>query len=307
MLLTLALLLQDPLFEERKVVTIPDGCRASGMQFSGDARRVVFDFQTPKGNTVWIDQGPVEGWDEAKWPHFAPDGRCAHKASEGKKQFVVLDGRTGPAFDSVSRPGALPDGKWNLIQGDGKTPLEFDLVYSVEAAPDGRTIVCTGKKSTLVCRATVGDRAYEVEGVMSRESVIGPGGTFGWTTMAGEGEKVWLGDKLVGEYDQACRLRFSPQGLLAFIARRKREYFLVVDGREFPACDFVQGFDFRPDGGAVVWLGESLNRYRLHVGGWKSPEFDYIVRPLRFSKDGKKVAFGAAIGRDLWWMVLEIK
>ena len=42
------------------------------------------------------------------------------------------------------------------------------------------------------------------------------------------------------------------------------------------------------------------------VGELKLGEFDNVW-DIRFSADGKKVAFGARIGRQLWWKVADVK
>jgi hypothetical protein len=59
---------------------------------------------------------------------------------------------------------------------------------------------------------------------------------------------------------------------------------------------------FSPDAQSIAYTDWS----QIHIGEQKSDRFDWAGPPV-FSPDGKKVAFGARKGRELWWKVMEVK
>lgn len=423
MIAFLLLALQDPVFEERKIATIPEG-RGTGIEFSLDTRRVVFDFEKGSKKTVWIDDGPVEGWESAKWPNFAEDGRTiyyqakkggkeylvwngtpgeafdrvfgaastvdgkrfAHRARLGGREFVVLDGKRGEEFDEVdvspafSENGAhlaykaragtewfvVLDGKKTppvaevvyvyfrgdelvylaksgdrsfyvvggakqeefdtvtfpanagelvyaaekgeetvLVRGGKKTPLGSGMPIDVALSADGKVAAAAVRTSGFKTFVIAGDRRFDCESILVRDLCLTPDGSrCAWIADKGDGNVVWADGKRLQEAVNAWRLSFSPSGEVVFRWKSAKGCFLTCGDRQFGPFEDLAWHGFH--GKRLAFVAAKDGKYFVQVGDWKSPEFDYIVRPPRFSSDGKKVAFGASVGRELWWKVLEV-
>lgn len=56
----------------------------------------------------------------------------------------------------------------------------------------------------------------------------------------------------------------------------------------------------------IAYKGGVSTRQYIVVGDQKGPDFDDVGPPI-FSPDGKRVAYGARKGRQLWWKVTEVQ
>ena len=165
----------------------------------------------------------VDGKEQASYQKpfglsFSADGsRVVVGARNDGKDFLVIDGQAQAPFDDVTEPVFSVDGKvivyagrrtgkWRLIR-EGKEGEPHDAIPSIAISPDGRRVAHASVDNQI---ATV-----QVNG-----------------QILGKYSEVWSGG-----------LHFSPDGKhLVYGARRKDQWFLVVDGVEGePIGDFVAG------------------------------------------------------------------
>ena len=62
---------------------------------------------------------------------------------------------------------------------------------------------------------------------------------------------------------------------------------------------------FGPDG-RIAFAQKRGDKWHVRVGAIESPGFDDVGPPV-FAADGKRLAFGARVGRELWWKVLALQ
>ncbi len=117
-----------------------------------------------------------------------------------------------------------------------------------------------------------------------------------------------IGDKPGPAFGMVCDISFSPDGSrVAYTAWKGEIATTVVDG--VPGVEFlwVDPPAFSADGKRVAYFaGPSVGKSVLVVDG-KSREVPHPLTAPFFSPDGKKVAFGARIGRELWWKVMDVE
>ncbi len=165
----------------------------------------------------------VDGKEQASYQKpfglsFSADGaRVVVGARNDGKDFLVIDGQAQAPFDDVTEPVFSADGKvivyagrrtekWRLIR-EGKEGNPHDEILHVAISPDGRRVAHAS-----------------VDGQIATVQVDG--------RILGKYSEVWSGG-----------IHFSPDGKhLVYGARRKDQWFLVVDGVEGePVGDFVAG------------------------------------------------------------------
>ena len=336
--------------------------KIGGPIFSPDSKGLVYTVATEKlGKSrwrqwLWLDgerHGPYQNLHQ---PLFSPGGKrmaCeAEAVVDGKvRRVILLDGKViahGRAhvgiigFDAKGRlfyttadtyyvgnsyvidtrnvVKKLPGRAW--LSPDGKR-----IALVVPAGPKSRRLVVDGKAQTPytaiqhVTFAPVGDSiAYVASNVINADMAV-------------------VDDKVVATSRSFEQPIFSPDGRrVAFIAqpqgpKERRKLELIIDGRRYPAADFMSEPKVRfsadgkhwmaiarhgkgPDGREyeVLWDGKSLGRFervlmtrdgRCVFAGWKSrtsaavyvgdkPGRTYAsVTGLTVSEDGRHVAYTA--------------
>ncbi len=90
---------------------------------------------------------------------------------------------------------------------------------------------------------------------------------------------------------------FSPDGArLAYVARVKKTWRVVVDGREDKTCDGVRkgSLRFSPDGGHYAYAATRGENELLVLDGAEAGGYDEVsVKSMVFSPDSSRVAFAA--------------
>jgi hypothetical protein len=111
------------------------------------------------------------------------------------------------------------------------------------------------------------------------------------------------------KYDEASTPLYAPDGSrAAFIAKRGKRIFMVVNGRECPAYDIVVSPQFSPDGRFLVYRARKDGKRFVVVADAdgktlrEHPQYE-MVFPVVFTDDGKSVAYGVKDGQKLVWMV----
>jgi hypothetical protein len=110
-------------------------------------------------------------------------------------------------------------------------------------------------------------------------------------------------------YDEADGLVYRGDGRgAAFAARRGARWFLVVDGKEGPPFDRVVSPAFTPDGRQVVFRARQDGARFVVVADLEGktvrqyPSYEQVF-PVRFTADGRSVAYGVKDGLSLAWKV----
>lgn len=254
--------------------------------FSPDGKRMAYVVQPSQDEAIVIcdgQQGPK--FKSINPPVFSRDGRVlAYAATSGTRRVMVVDGKSSEEFDDVSyRPSLSADGKvvaytatlnkkGFLVVGDRKGK-EYEKVESVVVSPDGKTVVCKVK--------------------------------------AGAKWSVLLDDQQGPEFDTLApfdKFIFSPDSSrLAYSAKRSGKW-VVFDGEKFGEEFEFASFSvvFSPTGKVVAHAAKVDGKWCIVAGKKKSPLFDSVGTP-QFSRDGRKIAFGARKGRELWWKVMEVE
>jgi len=243
-------------------------------ELAPDGQRFVSVCKRKGKVTVIVGRERYGPYDEAGHPVFGPDGKTvAWVARIGKERFAVVDGRRGPAADEVLwvGPGALAVriGTQSLVLRDGKPGEAFDRLGGPVWSTDGRVL------------------AYPAE----------QGGS--WV--------VVVGDRKGEAFGQIWNLQVSADGeAVAYAGDQGGQWFAVLGGRRGEGYDFLGGLVLAPDGRSVAYTARREKEWFVVAGGARSGPLD-TDRPLDlvYSPDSRRVAFGARIGLELWWKVLE--
>lgn len=252
-------------------------------------------------------------------------------AKRGEGWDVVADGKTiAEGFDDV-RPELMPPvfsaegkrlayagskkGKWTVVVGDRRYE-GFDGVHDLQFSADGRRFGYVAERGEKDLVVVDGENQEEFDSVWGL--VFSPDGkTVAYGAQEGGASFVVVGGKRGPEFEDAQPEGFSPDGRsLAYVARKGGEEFLVVReelGERFDVRHRLdQGYGvvgdsvFSRNGSRVAYAASREGREFIVVGEEKSEGFDQVWAPV-FDADGKRVAFGARKGRELWWEVWTVE
>lgn len=220
---------------------------------------------------------------------------AAPKGGEVSIDALALDARNKRcAYVARNEPG--PAGRsWLVCEGERWD--DFERAGAPIFSPDGKHVVfrfAQGKESGLAVdgeRGPAGEWTFVQTPVFSSDGrrmafVKNEGGTLDpWYRLVAGGEEHHEGGQ---DTLRACAL----------------------GARESPAVGppalSIRSPTFSPDGSRLACRVREADGWHVRVGEQKSAAHDEIGT-LRFSRDGKKLAFGARSGRELWWRVLELE
>lgn len=283
--------------------TVSEGTRTRylGQEFSGDSTRIAFiddaDDQEV-GRLVVSDlafktRTVVDLHASGLQVNADRTGVAAISASGGKQQVLTFTfdrpelARRGPVNDMVHRPVFSPDGG--------------SLAYVAER--DGqRFTVLDDKEELLPPTDMVGLPAIRPDKKAVGVFVVSGGAVSLHQSFdadsAGEAGQ-----------EQAEGLAYSSDGRThAYAARRGESWFVVAGGKEGPAFDRVVSPAFSPDGRFLVYRARKDGRRFVVVADpsgktiRQHPAYQQVF-PVRFTADGKSVAYGVKDGRRLAWKV----
>lgn len=258
-----------------------------------------------------VDGKKGEPFDYISHLRFTPDGKTlAYVAREGSEHLVV--GTTaGQDYDAVGPPAFSADGSrvghrassqgesFVVVGPPGKQAKvsdAYDEVGSPVFSRDGKVWACrvrekgVPKEAILVGREILMQYVKRVEGKETSfeqlESHAQPGESF---------ESV--SDPVV-----------NPDGtLVAYAAGKGSRKYLVVGSERTLKFSLIDRIAFGPDGRKLAFRAGQYGKQLVVAGDSRSDEVDEIVTGPVWSKDGRKVAFTARTGAELWSRVLEVK
>jgi Tol biopolymer transport system component len=94
---------------------------------------------------------------------------------------------------------------------------------------------------------------------------------------------------------------------VAYAAGKGSRKYLVVDDQRRMKFSMIDRIVFDPAGKAVAFRAGQYGKQLVVAGEARSDELDEILSGPVWSKDGKKVAFTARIGSEIWSKVLDVK
>ena len=260
--------------------------------------------------------------DKCHYLFFSLDGEHSlYVASEGKKQFVVFDGKEGKRYDSVDEFDMTPDGKhfaYVAMEGkpeqggksfvvlDGKEERKYHLSYYPLFSLDGKHFAYVamdaspwqGGKSFVVLDGKESKKYNSVEGlVFSPDSKH-----FAYIAKEGKKQFVVFDGKEGKKYDFVVNPTFSHNSKhFAYVVRDGGKSFVVLDGKEGKKYGDVNSnygsFVFSPDDKHYAYIA-SYGEFWLEdsfvvLDGKEGKKYDSVVDGPTFSHDSKHLAYAA--------------
>lgn len=283
--------------------TVSEGTRTRylGQEFSGDSTRIAFiddaDDQDV-GRLVVSDlafkaRTVVDLHASGLQVNADRTGVAAISASDGKQQVLTFafdrpeSVRRGAKHDKVNRPVLSPDGG--------------SLAYVAERA--GQRFMVLDEKEEPIPPADMVD----LPAIRPDKKAVGVFVVSGGAVSLHQ----FFAAARAGEApcDQAEGLTYSADGRAhAYAARRGESWFILAGGQEGPAFDRVVSPSFSPDGKFLVYRARKDGKRFVVVadpsGKTIRQHSSYQqVFPVRFTADGRSVAYGVKDGRLLAWKV----
>jgi Tol biopolymer transport system component len=312
--------------------------------WSSDSRRVGYVVRDNDRAYVVIDNQPGEKYDQIEYLAFSPDGKhVAYAANTGRDQetpyvetgqwFVVLDGKQGELFDRIRQLLFSPVGgrlayiarkgdSWLVVVDDQSGPVyePYQQIDDIVFSPDGRHLayLAEGDKRTfLIIDGEVRGHIGRIEsaGIFrtdNRKLVYSPDSSqLAYITGLDNRSVLVVGNRIRGEiYDYVFDFCFGLNADdLAYVASLgEGRQCVVIRNKEGRIFRQIGSLAFSPEAQQFHYkaLDEEVNGVRLIVGTKESEPFDKIWPPV-FSPDGRKVAFGACKGNELWWKVMDVR
>jgi WD40-like Beta Propeller Repeat len=259
-----------------KFVVVVDGSEGPWFEdnynpvFSPDSRHVAYVGGPVGSRTAIVDGEIVSG----KYPDvgggtgvvFSPDGRRMAYAvvSAPNQEFVVIDGREDPPFDSVGK---------------------------VFFSPDSRRVLYTAFRAgkAFIVLDGVPGKVYDVIGYPTQP--FSPDSQRVVHLAARDGKQMVVVDgKEEGTYDGIPWLWFSPDSRrVAYRAQRGGKKFAVVDGDAGKSYDLVFGPTFSPDSRRVAYFAERAAKTFLVLDGVeeRANVYSFCVGQLSFDSPNR--------------------
>ncbi|HKS17426.1 MAG TPA: hypothetical protein VJU16_08950 [Planctomycetota bacterium] len=260
------------------------------ISISDDGKRAAFLANRQGAQVVVLDDSELKTYGRESspgWPiAFSGNGTVmAYPLFRAKDHqgSIVVNGVEGPVFENVGWPALSRDGRvvayracrnddWFIRIGDREEP-SYDSITDPVVSDDGSTV------------------AYAAENYGK------------WTLHQGSRTSTLLG--------MPHKIFISPDGRhvgwidLASLPEGGSKMRVIVDGKPGEAFGIVGKPSFSPTESLAVYGAEEADRIFVVIGTRKFETPDRVGDPV-FSPDGRKVGYGARIGRELWWKVIDV-
>jgi hypothetical protein len=283
--------------------------------FSPDGQRTAYRAQSQKGGPVMM---VVDGQEQGSYDDiheedtvFSADGKhLAYRASKGGKQFFVIDGVPGTAYDGGVSGTVLglvfsADGRTAyrvkqrdecFVVVDGREGPHYEMVAGLTFGGGGRQLAYAagrGPKQMLVVdagpRGKPDPKEYRAYDGLGDISYSPDGRRLAITVLSDRQWHAVIDGKEGAGYDGTSPILFSPDSRhTAYVAGRGKQQFLVVDGVEGPALDGVGVFVFSPDSRRFAYAAVREGERLLYVDHQPFAPAGLFA----FSPDGRHVIHG---------------
>lgn len=253
--------------------------------WSPDGKTLAYSARIQRDQFLVVDGRKGEIFDSVHSPVFSPDGRSLAYVAEEGDYHLVVDGRKSPAYKAISPPvfhgAVLVYTAWGkegfLAIGESRVPFKFDADPPV-FSQDGRTFAFVSRDTVNKHWVTVGRRKGE-----------------GWDLTEHEA---------FGGIDE---LGLSPDGRrIVYIITKGNRQHLVVDGQPGKKFSRIHRLRLGPDG-TPAYVAVIYGKSFVVAGEAQAEEVDAVLDGPVFSADGRKVAYVALKGGELWAKTLDVK
>lgn len=222
------------------------------------------------------------------------------KANSRLAYIVINKGKQ--AVVSATIP---PSGKLQEEEGPA-----YDQILTLDISDDGAHLAYMARRDKTVLLVKDGTELPFAEHEMRSQTQIAKDGrAFNAGMTKGQFFTVMDGKRYGKAYDGIKDPVFSQDGSqFAFVARNGDKHRIVVNGIDCPEYDMVVGPMFSPDNSRLIYRARQDGKRFVVVADIKGktlaehPKYD-MVWQLSVTPDSKAVAYGAKIGREIWWKV----
>lgn len=284
-------------------------------EFSPDGRHCAYIAAKGKdGPTVVVVDGrPNPEVDEADHFIFSPDGsRYAYRAAKNGKQFVVIDGKAGPAYEGIVVKDNFyfsPDSRHFLytayknkacvaVYDQKENQYSFDFIESVRYSWDSTHFTYKGRtektaRSEKWCVVTDGkagpvfDRIFDL--VFSYDSKH-----LAYAAVKDKQMVLILDGKEIARHDLIGLPTFSFDSRTFFFAFMKDKMWHVsINGEPGPAFDKIYKFYLSPDSKKYAYIAQDGGKWTCILNGEKGSGYPKGLDVFKFSNDSSRYAYGA--------------
>ena len=314
----------DPVFS-------PDGAHLAYQGMRGERWHLVVDGRTNAGTRTHYLAHELAG--DSSRLAYVEDADDADGADRGRLVITDLAFRVLAVVDAgVTSLERSPDGRWLVAVSEtgGKQEVltlpfarpdqprrerAYERVTGLAFASDRGTVAFLGERAgrTMV---VLGGREQPLPpgAAVVSPLVVRPGEDTVGALVAADGavryQEFFAGGWPGAQgYVEAEGPALGPVGgLHAYAARRGWAWHLVVNGREGPPFERIVSPRVSPDGQRIVYRARQAGRRFVVVAGLDAqtvrryPDHDQVF-PVRFTADGKAVAYGVKDGPVLAWQV----
>jgi len=301
-----------------------EGYASESLVFSPDGKHVAYVGTRPGKQFVVVD-GKVheyEGVSKQGVVFSADSARVGWVAARESRQLAVIDGVESSPYDGIAPQGIVfsADGKHsafratsagkNLVVLDGEEGPLFDKVRDLRFTPGGKHAIymaLRGKGSFAV----VDNVAYGPFDELQPRPSAKQADTNDCFEVSGDGSRVafvgrrdkdWylvVDGKEIGPYSDVALLALGPDGSrMVHVASRGEGWITIVDGEERTGR-IPDGLTFTPDGKHLAWILKRGDQRLAQIEGVEEKLYTRIEHPgVIFSSDGEHHAYLAERGDE---------
>ena len=298
--------------------------------WSPDGKKLAYTARKDDQKVVVVEGLESQPYDDVWQLQWAPDGSTVFYAAKLQSDwFCVVNGKKGEVFDAVRDLQMLPDGKtlaycayegdWAVVIGT-RRHAGYPKIGAPAFSADGKTMGYVAENDDVPC-LIIGPVAGGPVTKFGPAEELGPpafnrdGTVWAYRKKVGK-ESVVVGRSAPGQpalatgdpYDQVSDPVLNPDGtIVAYSASTGARQYLVVGEQKAKKFSLVDRISFGPDGKTVAFRAGAYAKQLVVAGESRSGEYDEVVSGPVWSADGRKVAFTARSGAELWSHVLELK
>ncbi|HZK81336.1 MAG TPA: hypothetical protein VFC46_09725, partial [Humisphaera sp.] len=222
--------------------------------------------------------GVVAGYDAIRGIAVSSDeNHVFFLGINGKKQFIVFDGKPGPAFEWI-----IPE---SVNTGPGGTHLGYLVQTSTETQP-----VIDGQPGKGFYTVNHNQIFWSPD---AKRTAMG-------VQLQGGGAEMVIDGTPGAKFDAVEAPFFSPDSKrVAYVARRAKQQFVVLDGIEQKAYDAVGRITFSPNSKHVSYEAAANGKYLLVMDAQEGKAYDSVRLGPGFSTDGARLVAVVTQGNNL--------